>query len=114
MVIATDQPARFADLPVRTFTITPEIDRDWRGPDAFALRMKITALLTLMEQAERTILLDADTLLLADPAALFALIRPTHSIMQMDEGVLRTAPTHRKLSRLFLDGARAAGGDAGV
>ncbi len=73
-VVITDTPAAFSNLPVTIETIDKGELTDWYGPDAYNHRSKPNALLKVIDHAEKTVLIDTDTVFKKPPIDLFHLI----------------------------------------
>jgi hypothetical protein len=71
MVVMTDTPAVFSSLPVTIETIRKAELTDWYGPDSDHHRSKPNALLKIIDKAEKTVLIDTDTVFKKTPAGLF-------------------------------------------
>ena len=63
LVVLTDTPISFSDLPVAIEPIDKSEISDWYGPDNYNHRCKSNALLKIIDNAEKTVLIDADTVL---------------------------------------------------
>ena len=61
IVVITDTPAAFSSLPVTIQTIDKGELTDWYGPDSYHHRSKPNALLKIINNAEKTVLIDTDT-----------------------------------------------------
>jgi len=74
IVVITDTPAAFADLPVDAVAITAATISEWSGDIGYHHRSKPLALLSVLDRCEKSILIDSDTVLLSCPSRLFELI----------------------------------------
>jgi hypothetical protein len=87
IVIATDTPDDFANLPVAIEAVTSEQVRDWAGPADFNHRVKIGVLAhVLAKRGGKVAGVDSDVYFLRSPARLFDRIGPGRSVMHVREG----------------------------
>ena len=74
-VVITDTPEAFVDLPVTPEPIDKDELREWFGQEGYRHRSKPHALLKILHKAEKTVLVDSDTIFKKDPSGLFDKIR---------------------------------------
>lgn len=87
IVVVTDSATDFAGWPVTCHPIEAETLRSWVGRGGYIHRCKAMALDVLLQTYELpTLLVDSDTLFLADPARLIRQVVPGHSVMHVSEG----------------------------
>lgn len=103
ITVMTDRPEAFSKFPVNIVRLDAPTLKAWRGPHDFIHRTKICALLAWLEQVEKAVLIDADTLFLQSPSRLFERISPGNALMHQDEGLVFAKLPHR----LVADGLRA-------
>ncbi|MEI7702703.1 MAG: hypothetical protein WCK86_23105 [Planctomycetia bacterium] len=104
IVVYTDEPEVFRDLPVKLHLVTPQQWRVWGGPKNFNHRRKILALQHLLKQStDAVVLLDGDTWLRGSLQTLQERIAPGRSVMHIQEGrvsEVRT-PLYKNLHQLL-------------
>ena len=91
VVVYTDRPGDFTNLGdnVETFTLTPELLAQWRGPDDYVHRIKAEALLHFAHAyGSRVMFVDSDTYFMRDPAYVFDRVRAGVAALHLDEGPL--------------------------
>ncbi len=113
ILVYTDHPDTFQDLPVQVVFISPSQWDNWAGPTQFNHRRKILALKHAFEHHNGPIVLvDGDTWLRAPVYKLFERIGPSRALMHIREGVISEidTPLLRKL-RDLLQGAEFRGMD---
>lgn len=71
LVVVTDTPGAFSTLPVTIEPIEMKELREWYGPDGYHHRSKPHAALKIIHKAEKTVLIDTDTVFLKDSLELF-------------------------------------------
>ena len=71
IVVITDTAEAFSNLPVATKTLDKNELKEWSGPENYNHRRKPNALLKMLGDAEKTILIDTDTVFKKDPSLLF-------------------------------------------
>lgn len=89
IVLYTDQPATYADLPARIRPITPAELEAWAGPHGYLHRRKMAVL----DDALTTLgvpvaLVDSDTWFRRSPSRLFERVAPGRSVLHLREGTL--------------------------
>lgn len=93
IVLYTDNPSRFDDMPVRLRPIAAEELEGWTGPDGYQYRRKLEVLRDALIQTGRPVVfVDSDTWFRRSPARLFDRIGRGRSIMHVREGNLRGRP----------------------
>ena len=86
IVVYTDEPQRFADLPVLVEHVAEEVLKEWAGPLAFCHRRKILVMKDALERfGGRVLFCDTDTWFRAHPKKAFARIRPGRALMHIAE-----------------------------
>jgi hypothetical protein len=110
IVVYTDDPEAFGDLPVHTELLSASVLDEWSGPLAFNHRRKIAAVKDALERfGGRVLLCDTDTCFVKHPKRAFARVRPGHAVMHVAEYYLsdRAArPMAESLAgHIFLDRA---------
>jgi len=87
VLIYTDHPESFQDLPVQVQFISPDQWNDWAGPKQFNHRRKILALKHAIEHHDGpVVLLDGDTWLRAPAKRLFDRVSSGRTLMHIREG----------------------------
>lgn len=81
IVVLTESATTFRDLPVEVLNIEPDTLKGWFGTIRYHHRSKPCALLSVMERAEKSILVDTDTFFLKSPLQLFDLIDEQHVLV---------------------------------
>lgn len=100
VVIYTDDPTRYADLPAEFELLTPAELDEWQGPMKYHFRRKMF----IIERALRTynvpvFLMDGDTFFLKPPEVVLQRIRPGKSVMHIRETRIDNMPQfHRKVA----------------
>jgi hypothetical protein len=100
--VVTDQPQRYADLGIRTWTVDADTIRAWRGPADYFWRVKIAAVRLAAADAPGPVCyLDTDVAAYAPLAGLAARLEAGACLMHVRERVLGRSPrsTHRRLFR---------------
>jgi len=93
IVLYTDNPSRFDDMPVRLRAIAAEELEAWTGPEGYQYRRKLEVLRDALIQTGRPVVfVDSDTWFRRSPARLFDRIGRGRSIMHVREGNLRGRP----------------------
>lgn len=93
IVLYTDNPSRFDDMPVRLRPIAAEELEAWTGPEGYQYRRKLEVLRDALIQTGRPVVfVDSDTWFRRSPARLFDRIGRGRSIMHVREGNLRGRP----------------------
>lgn len=111
ILVYTDSPESFADLPVVVEPVDGSRLRDWAGVDQYIHRRKIMVLADAMHKYPGpTCLLDTDTFFRASPGQLFARIQPGHSLMDLMEGPV-SEPIDRALKETALGPAACSAGN---
>jgi len=110
IVVYTDDPEAFGDLPVHTELLSASVLDEWSGPLAFNHRRKIAAVKDALERfGGRVLLCDTDTCFVKHPKRAFARVRPGRAVMHVAEYYLsdRAArPMAESLAgHIFLDRA---------
>jgi hypothetical protein len=100
VVLYTDVPDSFADLPVQIRTVAAETAAAWAGPYSYIYLGKIHALADALTRADRAAIVDGDTYFCASPERLISRIAPGRSIMHMREG-LPNSPEAAGLRRVL-------------
>lgn len=86
IIVYTDNPAAFGDLPVHIELLSDKVLSDWAGPFDFNHRRKIFTIKHALEKfGDRLAYCDTDTFFLKHPRKLFAHIRPGHTVMHIGE-----------------------------
>jgi len=87
IIVYTDNPTAFGDLPVHIEVLSDEVLADWAGPFEYNHRRKICCVRDALEKrGGRVIFCDSDTYFLNHPRKLFARVRPGHALMHIREG----------------------------
>lgn len=102
IVVLTDRPDAFAPLPVATLPLDLALLKQWQEPIQFVHRAKICALLSLLPRAEKSVLIDADTLFLQPPQTLFDRVSESATILHANEGDIYTLPAHFRVKNALL------------
>ena len=93
IVLYTDNPSRFDDMPVRLRPIAAEELEAWTGPEGYQYRRKLEVLRDALIQTGRPVVfVDSDTWFRRSPVRLFDRIGRGRSIMHVREGNLRGRP----------------------
>ena len=93
IVLYTDNPSRFDDMPVRLRPIAAEELEGWTGPEGYQYRRKLEVLRDALIQTGRPVVfVDSDTWFRRSPVRLFDRIGRGRSIMHVREGNLRGRP----------------------
>jgi hypothetical protein len=114
VVIYTDRPRTFDSLPATLRLVSAQELSEWAGPTRFIYRRKILALAdALRGSAAPTILIDADTYFVGNPASLFSRIRRGQTMMHIREGRVGSLAPNSEFTQLvrqhrFQDRAGAA------
>jgi len=74
--VFTDNPAPYAQLPVRIRPLSAETRNAWSQPHGYHFRTKHVAIREVLKDAELALLIDTDTFFQASPLALFERIQP--------------------------------------
>jgi hypothetical protein len=74
--VFSDNPAPYAQLPVRVRPLDDETRREWSGPHGYHFRCKHVVLHKVLEESEKAILIDTDTFFQTSPMALFERVQP--------------------------------------
>jgi hypothetical protein len=86
IVVYTDHPDVFADLPVHTEVMPASVLDEWAGPLAFNHRRKILAVKRALEHfGGRVLLCDSDTWFVKHPKKVFARVAPGRAVMHVAE-----------------------------
>lgn len=89
VIIYTDRPEAFDDLPVSVRAVAPSEWSAWSGAHGYAHRRKIIALEHAYRECDGlVILLDGDTVWLQPPGTLFERVAPGRAVMHKREGAL--------------------------
>jgi hypothetical protein len=103
IIIYTDDPTAFSDLPVRIEPLGFKLLADWAGPFDFNHRRKIFVIKDALEKfGGRLGYCDSDTYFLKHPCKLFTRVRPRHTVMHIKEGYL--CDCHASELKDFLQG----------
>jgi hypothetical protein len=87
IVVYTDDPTLFHDLPVHTEVVTRAALTEWAGPFNHMFRRKAVAIREAMKTCRGTLLYcDTDTYFLKHPGKVFERIGPGRSVMHVKEG----------------------------
>ncbi|MCI8208056.1 hypothetical protein AUC61_00785 [Pseudomonas sp. S25] len=74
--VFTDDPLPYQDLPVRIRALDPETREAWSAPHGYHFRTKHVVLRLVLEESERALLIDTDTIFNTSPLALFDRVKP--------------------------------------
>jgi hypothetical protein len=74
IVVYTDAPQHYKDLPVQVQELSADILQQWYGPLRYHHRAKLCLLQQAVPLASKTVFIDTDTFFLRDPALLFAAV----------------------------------------
>jgi len=74
--VFTDNPAPYANLPVRVRPLSDETRQNWSQPHGYHFRTKHVALREVLRESTLALLIDTDTFFQASPLALFERIQP--------------------------------------
>ena len=89
IVVVTDTPEQFANLPVAVEPVTAEQVREWAGPANFNHRIKIGVIAhVLAKRGGPVVMVDGDCYFLKSPARMFERVGPGRSVMHVREGEL--------------------------
>jgi len=106
IVLYTDNPGMFEDMPVRLRLVGQEELAAWSGPAGYPYRRKLEALSDALNRTGRPVVfVDSDTWFLKSPARLFQRIGRDRSVMHIREGSLRN-PKGPSDWREFIDAAQ--------
>ena len=90
ILVYTDQPDVFADLPVEVRLVPSEVWELWSAPYGFKHRRKIVALQhALSTSMKKVVMVDGDTWFQASADRLFSAVEVGKSIMHIREGSLQ-------------------------
>lgn len=96
IIILTDSPGKFGFIKDRgtIHTLNDKQLKDWKGTQDFFWRIKIKALQYVVSKYPEQDLLyvDADTFLFGDLDAIRTKFREGHTLMHLNEGILRNIP----------------------
>jgi hypothetical protein len=91
IVVYTDRPDLYTDLPVTTRALDAATLEEWAGPHRLAMRRKILAQRAAVEaDGDPAVLVDGDTYFLRSPEHLFARVGPGRTVMHVRESSLAT------------------------
>jgi hypothetical protein len=97
IIVYTDDPAAFGDLPIHIEPVNCKLLADWAGPSEYIHRRKVFAIRDALQKfGGRLAYCDTDTYFVKHPRKLFARIRPGHTVMHIREGL----PDDLRLSEL--------------
>lgn len=86
LLVYTDRPQEFADLPVATVPLEPALLEQWAGPGGYVHRRKLMAIAdALHRHPDPTVFLDGDTWLIRSPDALFGRVGPGRAVLHLPE-----------------------------
>ncbi|WP_146905766.1 hypothetical protein [Cellulomonas aerilata] len=115
LVLYTDRPDLYADLPAELRTITPAELTRWAGPDGYAHRRKIAVLDDALTSLQVPVaLVDSDTWFRRPAARLFERIAPGRTVMHLREGNLDEGREPDQAVAAQLDGMTCTRLDGGV
>ena len=101
VIVYTDDPPAFGDLPVHIEPIDGQLLAEWAGPFDFNHRRKIFAVRDALQKfGGRLAYCDTDTYFFRHPRKLFARIRPGHTVMHISEYHLSDRPAHQLAASL--------------
>jgi hypothetical protein len=83
--VYTDAVEQFRSLPVETIAISKEDLRNWQGRDQYHYRIKPCVLKAALPLADKTVLVDTDTIFRKDPSRLFELVTDTTVLIDQCE-----------------------------
>lgn len=90
IVVYTDTPGAFHDLPVQTAVLSEQTLKEWTGPFGYQYRRKILVVKDALERfGGRLLFVDCDTYFARHPDRAFAAVRPGHTLMHIAEYCLR-------------------------
>ena len=92
IVVVTDTPEKFSDLPIKTERIEKHELTEWYGPDKYNHRSKPKSLLKIINKADKTALIDTDTVFKKDPEKLFEKIKKGQLLVDKVEGEWSKTP----------------------
>lgn len=94
IVVYTDDPARFAALPVECVILTPAMLADWLGDSDYIHRRKTCTIIDALDRfACPVAFVDADTWYVADPRRIFARVGPGRACFHLCEGLVARTGT---------------------
>ena len=96
--VFTDNPEFYARLPVTTHAITPT----WGGPHRYHFRIKHAALLDVLSEHQKAVLIDTDTFFRASPDSLFERVTGGHLLCNAIGAPLGESPSLPKQSVSYL------------
>lgn len=98
IVVYTDQPELYDDLPVELRHVNRAWEEEWIAPHRYVFRFKMKVLghSLGLQGTERSALVDGDTYFVSSPEELFRRIGPGRSVMHLLEG----HPAPRELNAL--------------
>lgn len=109
IVVYTDQPQHYADLPVETYPLTERQLNEWYGELKYFHRAKLLAMQLAAGRAEKTYFIDTDTFFLKNPNQLFDLVTDEQAIADelyfasLPEVVAFAPAVAAELARLDID-----------
>lgn len=109
IVVYTDQPQHYADLPVETYPLTEQQLNEWYGELKYFHRAKLLAMQLAAGLAEKTYFIDTDTFFLKNPNKLFELVTDEQAIADelyfasLPEVVAKAPAVAAELARLGID-----------
>ena len=102
VVVYTDHPAPFAELPVHTHLVTADAIRDWSGPYHVRHRRKIFGIQDALRRfGGRVLYCDSDTYFTKHPKTAFRRIGPGATVMHIGEYRLAD-PCARGIARALI------------
>lgn len=107
ILVYTDHPESFRELPLETRFVSADQWKEWSGPQRFRHRRKILALQDALERyGGPVVLLDGDTWLRAPVEELFRRVGPGRTLMHIREGsIARIATPLFREMRVLLESA---------
>lgn len=94
VVVYTDQPARFATLPVQTVELSPELLQIWLGASDYVHRRKTCAIADAGKRFRGKIaFIDSDTWFITSPQRIFRRVAPGRACLHICEGFIRQTGT---------------------
>ena len=106
VILYTDNPSKFDDMPVRLRPMNQDELTAWAGPMGYPYRRKLEVLRDALDQTGHPVVfVDSDTWFRTPPARLFERIGPDQSLMHIKEGSLRN-PKGPPDWREFIDHAQ--------
>ncbi len=92
ILVYTDRPGEFEDLPVEPRLITKSQIKSWKGPYGFSHRMKIELLMDLFSEAGcHLVYVDSDTFWTGGPESICEFLRQGYAVMHEREHKLSQA-----------------------